>query len=172
MAAGRPEFSVHVRIEDEFQALVSAQLLAQAAREAVRDEELRGRSSMVLTITCDRTVRELNHAYRGMDATTDVLSFSYLDQAGPTPEEADEFPMPPCEEAGIGDVVVSFPQASRQAEEARVPLAEEIVHLVTHGTLHLLGYDHDDSARDQAMRAKESAVLGRLFNKTGPETEE
>ena len=46
------------------------------------------------------------------------------------------------------------------------------MHLVTHGTLHLLGYDHDDSARDQAMRAKESAVLGRLFNKTGPEAEE
>ena len=115
---------------------------------------------MGLTITSDETVRELNAAYRGKDETTDVLSFSYFVEGG-----ADEFPMPPGEEPGLGDVVVSYPQARRQAEAAGVPPEQEAAHLVTHGTLHLLGYDHDDPASDRAMREREGGVMGRLFGR-------
>jgi probable rRNA maturation factor len=172
MAAGIAHFNVDVRIDQEFASLVSERLLVEAAQATVRGEDLNGRTSMGLTITGDDTVRELNASYRSMDTTTDVLSFSYPAQHGPPTDEADQFLMPPGEEAGVGEVVVSYPQARRQAEDAGVPVDEEIAHLITHGTLHLLGYDHDDPVRDQAMRARESAVLGRLFNKPGPASEE
>lgn len=166
------QFNVSVHIDEEFTGLVSAEMLAKAVRQTASGEELDGRTSVEVTITGDEAVRELNAAYRGSDETTDVLSFSYPAQGNSEPSQADEFAMPPGEDASLGDVVVSFPQAQRQAEEARVPLAEEIAHLVTHGTLHLLGYDHDDPARDQAMRAKERAVLKSLFRGPRPEPED
>ena len=166
------QFNVSVHIDDEFAGLVSARMLAEAARQTVQNEELNGRTSVAVTITGDDAVRELNAAYRDKDETTDVLSFSYPAQTESCAPAMDEFALPPGEEASLGEVVVSFPQARRQAEEARVPLAEEIAHLVTHGTLHLLDYDHDDPARDQAMRAKERAVLGSLFREPRSEMED
>ncbi len=164
-------FNVSVHIDEEFTDLVSAGMIAEAARQTAEGEDLDGRSSVDVTITGDEAVRELNAAYRDIDETTDVLSFSYTAQGDSPSFASDEFALPPGEDASLGDVVVSFPQAQRQAEEASVPLAEEIAHLVTHGTLHLLGYDHDDPARDQAMRAKERAVLSNLFRNPGPEPE-
>ena len=163
------QFNVSVHIDGEFTSFVATEILAEAARRTVKGEDLAGRASVVLTITGDEAVRELNAAYRDIDETTDVLSFSYGAHGDVGKPASDDFALPPGEDASIGDVVISFPQARRQAEEARVPLAEEIAHLVTHGMLHLLGYDHDDPARDRAMRAKERDVLSKLFRKRGQE---
>ncbi len=172
MAAATTQFNVSVHIDEEFADLVSAEAIAEAARRAARGERLDGRASVDVTITGDEAVRELNAAYRGRDETTDVLSFSYPAHGDAGTPASDDFALPPGEEASLGDVVVSFPQARRQAEEAGVPLSEEVAHLVTHGTLHLLGYDHDDPARDRAMRARERAALGSLFGVAGPGSED
>ena len=83
----------------------------------------------------DAEIRRLNRMYRGKDAVTDVLSFSYLDQ-------------PVGKGDQIGDVVISIEQAKRQAEAGDIEL--ELADLVIHGILHVLGYDHEvpeDAAR-------------------------
>jgi probable rRNA maturation factor len=119
-----------------------------------------------LMLADDTTVAGLNHTYRGRDAPTDVLSFanSDLPSAGPLLEE----PLPEgplLEERApvlLGDVVVAFETASADAAKQNTPLSDHLVHLVVHGALHLLGYDHEDEADASRMETVEIAVLAGL----------
>lgn len=121
-------------------------------------------------VTGDETVRKLNREYRGLDEITDVLSFSPLHsgewEGEPTevpegaggPQEPD-FVYPPGHAAPLGDVVISFPQAQRQALERSQPLDREMALLIVHGILHLAGHDHAEPVEETAMQAKEQAAL-------------
>jgi probable rRNA maturation factor len=84
--------------------------------------------SLGVKLCGDRAMRTLNREHRGKDKTTDVLSFP----GGETPEGYH-----------LGDIVISLPQAQRQAEAAGHSLARELRVLLLHGTLHCLGYDHE-----------------------------
>jgi rRNA maturation RNase YbeY len=90
----------------------------------------------------------LNARYREIECPTDVLSFSLV--------EGDH-----AERRGVllGDVVVSLETAERQARRARRTLDDEVLGLLIHGTLHLLGYDHEAEADARRMRAAERRVL-------------
>lgn len=105
---------------------------------------------MSLLFTDDREVHGLNLDYRGVDKPTDVLAFA-LDEAGPT------FPHAP-----LGDVVISVERAAAQARARRHPLDAELELLVVHGTLHLLGYDHDEPEAARVMRNRTRQVRRRL----------
>lgn len=100
----------------------------------------------------DATVRELNRTYRGIDAATDVLSFSQ--------REGEAFVGPAGAAPHLGDVIISIETARRQAAEAGVSVQAEVSHLLVHGVLHLLGYDHEGPEDAEAMRLQEEAVLG------------
>lgn len=93
-------------------------------------------------------IRELNREWRGYDAPTNVLSFP----AGGNPASA---PL-------LGDIVIAFETASREAFEAGKPLRDHVAHLLVHGFLHLIGHDHVEAAEAEAMEALERAILGRL----------
>ncbi|NLI28512.1 MAG: rRNA maturation RNase YbeY [Nitrospiraceae bacterium] len=106
----------------------------------------------------DRFMRGLNRAWRGKDTTTDVLSFPMEDDVRACVDRPAG--LPPVE---LGDIVISVPQAVRQAEAYGVTLSEEIARLLVHGTLHLLGYDHERGAAEaRAMRRLESAILRKM----------
>jgi probable rRNA maturation factor len=87
--------------------------------------------SIAIAFISDRRMRELNKFFRGVDSTTDVLSF---------PHEPDQFDP---DTANLGDIVISAEQAARQAEENGLTLENEIKQLILHGLLHLCGYDHE-----------------------------
>lgn len=119
----------------------------------------------------DTTIAGLNHRYCGRDAPTDVLSFanSDLPPAGPLSDgPLPDGPLPdgplPDGRAPVllGDVVVAFETASADAAKQDKPLADHLVHLVVHGALHLLGYDHEDEADASRMETVEIAVLAGL----------
>jgi len=102
----------------------------------------------------DFCMAELNHQYRGRSGPTDVLSFPMY-----TEEELQKI-----QPEVLGDVVISMETAKRQAESAGCTLWEEIVRLLIHGVLHLLGFDHERSASDgRAMRTRESRILAVLL---------
>jgi len=105
----------------------------------------------VLTIALadDQQLRRLNRTYAGEDRPTDVLSFSDGTQL-------------PSGEIYLGDVVLSAETAGRQAKKAGHDLAAELQLLVVHGVLHLLGHDHDQSDRKQAMWTLQAAVIDSL----------
>jgi probable rRNA maturation factor len=119
---------------------------AGAIPEAARDE-----AELTIRISGDALLRQLNRDHRGIDEPTDVLSF---------PAEDDEFPADPDEGAYLGDIAISLPAARRNAELTGTPLDRELRHLVTHGVLHLLGYDHESAEDTAAMRAREVELLG------------
>jgi probable rRNA maturation factor len=109
-------------------------------------------AELSVLIAGDRAVRSLNLKYRGIDRTTDVLSFSQREGrfANLCPEL-------------LGDIVVSAPRAAAQARAAGHSLAREIDALLVHGLLHLLGWDHEKGSRAaEAMRRMEKRLLARI----------
>jgi probable rRNA maturation factor len=97
-------------------------------------------------------MRSLNRRYRGIDGTTDVLSFSLREG---------EFSA--IQPALLGDIVISVPVAARQARELGHSLRREIERLLVHGLLHLLGYDHERGEQEaKRMRRKERQLLRAL----------
>ena len=140
--------------------------IARAAERAASVEPDGADAALSVVIADDRTVADLNRTYRGVEGTTDVLSFSnvhfgeYYGADGKPPDAAppDGFVLPPGFDAGLGELVISYPQALRQAAESNRDARAEIAALLAHGALHLLGYDHED-ARDAAeMRSRERAA--------------
>ena len=106
-------------------------------------------SQLSLVMVGDDEMRRLNRRYRGQRKTTDVLSFAQLE--GDAIESADD--------SHLGDVVVSVPVARRQARQGGWTLEEELLRLVIHGLLHVLGYDHEKSVREARRMQREEARL-------------
>ena len=124
-----------------------------------------------LAVTSDETIRELNRDYRGLDEVTDVLAFSAsysghwegeYDQPNSQGSEMPDFVFPPGEASPMGEVVIAYPQAKRQAEQRGVALGDELALLTVHGVLHLAGHDHADPREQAEMQAKERAALEAL----------
>ena len=118
--------------------------------EAARPVEL----SVVLT--SDEKVRALNAEWRGKDKPTNVLSFP---QAEPDELVGADTPGP---ELMLGDIVLARETCAREAEEKALRLPDHAAHLLVHGTLHLLGYDHMDDQTAEDMEAREVRALARL----------
>lgn len=91
-----------------------------------------------ITLTDNQTIKELNKQWRNKDKPTDVLSFPMEDSIG-------------YKYRLLGDVVISLPFAKKQAKEIGFSYKEEILRLLIHGILHLLGYDHERSKEDEKI---------------------
>jgi probable rRNA maturation factor len=116
-----------------------------------------------LTLTSDRAIRALNRDYRGIDSSTDVLSFSQLEESGAAP--LDPRALRSLSGVLLGDVVISIDTALRQAREYRVTPAGRLRRLLIHGFLHLLGYDHERSPTDaRRMFTRERALAAKIEN--------
>ncbi len=114
-----------------------------------------------LTLTSDRALRRLNRDFRGIDAATDVLSFSQIEQAGGAPLDPRSVKNSPG--LPVGDVVISIDTAIRQACEFRVSASSRLRRLLIHGFLHLIGYDHERSAADaRRMFARERTLAAKI----------
>jgi len=101
----------------------------------------------------DPQIRELNREYRKKDKPTDVLSFPMLD-------DTDENVQPQL----LGDIVISVETAEKQAQKRKGSLYNELSTLLIHGTLHLLGYDHELSKKDEKeMRKKETEIFNKII---------
>jgi probable rRNA maturation factor len=99
----------------------------------------------------DETIRGLNRRYRKKNKATDVLAFPMSDEPGPGPEPA-----------LLGDVVISLPTATRQAEERDRPIIAEVTFLLAHGLLHLLGYDHGTAREEREMEVRTRELLAAV----------
>ena len=118
-------------------------------------------------INGDEYLKRLNERYRGIDEVTDVLSFSNDHEGEYYGVEEDnrvglshlEFIIPDGLTKQIGEVVISFPQAERQALEHKINLQEELKTLVIHGFLHLLGYDHIEVGDRKEMESLEKEIM-------------
>ena len=108
--------------------------------------------SLGLRLTGDSAIAELNQLWRHHCGPTDVLAFAALEEAPPGDRDHDL----PLE---LGDIVISFETAARQADELGEALERELLFLASHGLLHLLGWDHPDDASLQSMLERQERLL-------------
>lgn len=120
----------------------------QAAEATLRHLQREGEATVVLT--SDEEIRRLSREHLGLDEVTDVLAFPHGESE------------PGSEKVYLGDVVISLPQAVRQAEAAGHSPEAEVTLLTVHGMLHLLGFDHDQAAAKQAMWRVQEEILEAL----------
>lgn len=139
-----------------------ARLAEAAARAAIAEsafpELVRAARAVELSVvlTNDEEVRGLNAEWRGKDKPTNVLSFPQAE-----PGELDEAATP-GPELMLGDIVLAWQTCAREAQEKALPVSTHAAHLLVHGTLHLLGYDHMDDDTAEDMEAREVRALARL----------
>jgi probable rRNA maturation factor len=146
---------VSVSCEAWLAACPGAEAIAEAAARAVLAEAPESTAPAVLgaILTDDAEQRQLNRTYRGKDSPTNVLSFAMADPAAPGPAGSPVL---------LGDVVLAFETVAREAAEQDKPLADHLRHLVVHGVLHLLGFDHETDTEAATMEARETAILKEL----------
>lgn len=106
-------------------------------------------AELAIVLGDDSGIRDLNRRWRGIDKPTNVLSF-------PAPGARAETPRL------LGDIVLAYETAAREAAAEGKPLAHHLAHLAVHGFLHLVGYDHETDADADAMEHRERAILARL----------
>ena len=107
-------------------------------------------ADITIVLTDDAQLQELNLEFLGVDAPTDVLSF-------PASESDPETGTP-----YLGDILISIPRATQQAQAVGHPVEAEVQLLVIHGTLHLLGYDHAEAEEKTKMWNAQAEVMSRL----------
>ncbi len=151
----KPEICIDVR--DAFWGDVNfdvTRLCRTAAAEAIASaQETSGEVEISIVLADDAFVRELNRTWRNMDVPTNVLAFpcSNVDESvGVGAERL------------LGDVIVAFQTTQREAVELYLPLEHHFAHLIIHGVLHLLGYDHIDDGDAATMQKLEVEALARL----------
>lgn len=126
-------------------------LVRLAAREVASSLQL-AHSEVCVALSADEQVAELNASYRGKQAPTNVLSFP----AGPS------IPIDDNDPQFLGDIVLALETLQREAAELGISVEHHMQHLVVHGLLHLLGYDHATEAEAEVMEGLEVAILARL----------
>jgi probable rRNA maturation factor len=122
--------------------------IIRVCRRVLKNEKADADGEINVVFLDRRRMRILNKRFLGHDRDTDVIAFTYAEDAGPVRGEKP-----------FGDIFISAFQARRQAAEQGQPVLAEVLFLAAHGTLHLLGYDDSTSARRAAMFRKQACAL-------------
>jgi probable rRNA maturation factor len=180
-----PELELYIDTDSDetnarVQELLNTLPLDQTIERTLQAAGIREPVMLTLLITSDETIKEMNKQYRQMNKPTDVLSFPLLERPlvnAPAeqlwqPQEGAEaaqsttpFVTPPELVTNLGDVVISWPTVQRQAAEAGHSVGYELLYLLSHGVLHLVGYDDMSEAGYQAMIGIQQSVLQSLGQK-------
>jgi probable rRNA maturation factor len=183
-----PQIELYISLGDDQQNSLVEQQLSSVDLDAVVAHTLQKvgitqQVMLTLLITDDEGIREMNLQYRQQNKPTDVLSFPLLEQplvkapadqlwapqeseeASKAPEGTPAFVTPPAMITNLGDIVMSWPTVVRQAAEAGHSPIYELLYLLSHGVLHLVGYDDATEAGYQAMVSIQQAVLQAIEQK-------
>lgn len=143
---------VAVAAEEWRAAVTEPEAICHRVVTAVLNGESVPRSEVSVLLADDRFVTDLNRDYRGIDRPTNVLSFP-AGEAQPAPGDSLVL---------LGDVVVALETVRREAAAEGRSVGDHLAHLLVHGTLHLLGYDHERDDEAEAMEARETDLLAGL----------
>jgi probable rRNA maturation factor len=173
----RPPWRIDLDVREGVPSPLSAAVLARTVAAALDAARAPSPASIGLILADDAELAGLNATHLGKDGPTDVLSFPLLPPAAFPSHRGQHrvaavtpaFALPPGRRPHLGDIVVSVERAIEQAEtgqggqtgDVRSSAAEELRLLVTHGTLHICGWDHAEPDEEAAMRALERRLLER-----------
>ncbi len=152
--------SVDVLIEcPDWEALGLEPLAEAAAAATLAHLGLEADHEIALLGCDDARIAVLNADFRGKPQPTNVLSWPSEERGA---ETAGDAPLPPAAGEELGDIAIAYETCAREAEAAGRPLRDHVTHLVVHGTLHLLGYDHEDGRDAALMEGLEVEILATL----------
>ncbi len=141
---------VNVQIASQFEEFLPSEEIVTTAEAVLNQYAEESGLDLTIVIDTDETIQQLNRDYLGIDSPTDVLSFY-----------AHEFD-PDTGTIYLGDVILSYPRAEAQAAKAGHVTRAEVLLLVIHGTLHLLGFDHAAPEQKAAMWAAQQHLLEKI----------
>jgi len=146
-----------IEFNNKVKARVSEEWVGSVVGKVLKELKL-SKMTVSIVLVGDREIKRLNKLYRKSDRVTDVLSFSNL--------EGKRLAIPGQEEY-LGEVIIGYEQAGRQAREQGHSTKKELVVLLVHGILHLLKYEHERGGREaEVMRRKEAVLLEKLRGKS------
>jgi metalloprotein, YbeY/UPF0054 family len=143
------ETFIHSIAQDVFRDLT--EYPAEPALNLVSFPHRNGKIEIAVLLADDATLQELNRNWRGKDQPTNVLSFPSSDPV-----------ILPDESVFLGDLALSFNTVEREAREQDKTFQQHTAHLIIHGILHLLGYDHETDQDAEYMEKREIAILARM----------
>lgn len=142
--------TIEIAIESaRWNELSEAEAAVRSAIEAALADCGEENAEVSVALAGDERIRELNRQWRGKDSATNVLSFPAADG-------------PAAEPRFLGDVILAFETIESEAAAEAKPLAHHVAHLAVHGTLHLLGYDHENDSDAERMERRERHILARI----------
>jgi len=142
--------TIEIAIESaRWSELPGAEAAVRGAIEAALADCGQDNAEVSVALAGDDRIRELNRQWRGKDSATNVLSFPAADG-------------PATEPRFLGDVILAFETIEREAAAEAKPFAHHVAHLAAHGTLHLLGYDHENDSGAERMERRERDILARI----------
>ncbi|MCG2761787.1 MAG: rRNA maturation RNase YbeY [Candidatus Atribacteria bacterium] len=134
---------------------INQRKIREIVKKALQSLKVDEKTEVSILFADDKFIRLLNNKYRGIDKSTDVLSFSLWEGSVKTPEaESDKL---------LGDIIISVETAQRQADNLNHSMEKEFTVLLIHGLLHLTGYAHEEDKDYKIMREKESEIL-KIFD--------
>ncbi len=154
------ELEINISVKQRLKIPLEESWLQRIAIRTLEAEGICSPVEMGLVITDSKTIQKLNKTYRGEDQPTDVLAFHMV--PGTSQESELRFVGPPDGVRHLGEVVISYPQAVRQAQEQGHDIVRELALLIVHGILHLLGCDDELPEEEQQMKARENKILKSL----------
>ena len=146
---------ISILFDEGFEQCLAADWLEQVMAGILVLAKASSRSEVSLVITGLERIRQLNKQYLDEDGPTDVISFAMTE----LPEDNQPFINPPDDSVHLGEVIICYPQAVKQAEEHHHDVKKELVLLMIHGALHLLGFDHGTPEEEKTMRGREADIL-------------
>src|SRR4030042_1609073 len=133
---------------------INQRKIREIIKKSLHSLKVDEKTEVSILFTDDKFIRSLNNKYRGIDKSTDVLSFSLWEGSVITPEsESNKL---------LGDIIISVETVQRQADNLSHSMEKELTVLLIHGLLHLTGYVHEEDKDDNIMREKETEML-KLF---------
>ncbi|HYD18194.1 MAG TPA: rRNA maturation RNase YbeY [Patescibacteria group bacterium] len=135
--------------------------VAAAFLGAKKPKAFAGRNfDVAVVLADDKMLKELNHTFRGKNKPTNVLSFPQMKMKGLRAKDLDSFP--PDDAIPLGDIVIAHETVAREARTQKKEIEGHTLHMVIHGTLHLLGYDHMSGKDAKAMETLEKEILAGM----------
>lgn len=149
--------------ETRWEALDLEDLTARAVRETLSELGIGTDCSLSLMASDDARIAKLNADFRGKPRPTNVLSWPAEERGATVPGRPPALPEPdPFGTIELGDIALAFETCLAEAAEAGKPFSDHVTHLIVHGLLHLLGYDHVDDSDAALMEGLEVKILGKM----------
>jgi len=150
---------IEIKYKDIRKSKKNEKIIENVINKVLEIEKIKHPLDIYITLTTNEEIHKINKEYRGIDRATDVLSFPLYERENiPDLKKKKKDDI----EEILGDIIVSIPKVIEQSKEYGHSFERELAYLVTHGMLHLLGYDHIIDEEKNIMRAREEMILKKL----------